>query len=466
MSGFVFYDLECTGLSPAFDVPIQAAFIMTDDDLTVRDEIVLRARIPDHIVPSPEAMLVTGLTPQQLVEAPLSQTQMLQAITRLLATAAPATIIGYNNLRYDEEFLRQAFFQNLLPPYATSYDGHRRADVLTVVRAVAALEPSTLQVPEFNGRRSFGLQNICCANGIPLLPEEAHDALQDARATLALFRFIRRHAPDTVAAVMRNADRRAVTQLLDAGGVLGLLEFDHIIPVTPLASAPGNASSMAVADLSIDPAEYLDLAAEDLIKAMSARGHRPVRTVKINAQPVLLPWAQMGGVASGSPCDHVLYRDRIAQITAHDGIWKTLPVALANRFADHAPAPWPEAKLYEGFIARDDAQACRIWHELGWDDRVPHAHAHIGDDRLQAFAQRLTYLEAPHVLTADARLKTGDWLVNRLTTRKDVPWLTLPTAIAQCARLKASEANAPRRKQLDEIAAWLEQRLRSIQCRR
>lgn len=464
MPGFIFYDLECTGLSPAFDVPLQAAFILTDDNLVVHDEIVFQAQLPDHIVPSPEALLITGLTPAKLIEAPLSQTQMMRAIADLLARAAPATVIGYNNLRYDEEILRQAFFQNLLPPYATSYDGHRRADVLTMARAVTTLEPRAVQVPHNDGKQVFRLGEICRMNGIALPEHEAHDALHDARATLALFRFIREQAPATVAALMQNADKRAVHARLDAGGILGLFEFSGIVPVTPLTSSPGNASSIALADLTVDPGRYLDLSAESLATALRARGERPIRTIKVNAQPVILPWAQMSFAAPQAGHRDGLYRERIAQITAHDGIWKTLPIALEHRFADRAPSPWPEAQLYDRFVTNSDARACQTWHRLTWKERSAFASAHLEDDRLQAFARRLTFLEAPQVLAPDARRDGHDWLRHRLTTGENVPWLTLPAAIASCIRLKGRVAGTGQHRDLDEITAWLTQRLRSVEA--
>lgn len=59
--GFVFYDLETTGISPAFDQPLQFAAIRTDDSFVEIERVNLRCRIAPHIIPSPQALIVTGV---------------------------------------------------------------------------------------------------------------------------------------------------------------------------------------------------------------------------------------------------------------------------------------------------------------------------------------------------------------------------------------------------------------------
>jgi exodeoxyribonuclease-1 len=43
-----FYDLETTGLSPAFDQPLQFAAILTDDEFKEIERVNLRCRIAPH----------------------------------------------------------------------------------------------------------------------------------------------------------------------------------------------------------------------------------------------------------------------------------------------------------------------------------------------------------------------------------------------------------------------------------
>ncbi|RYE28652.1 MAG: exodeoxyribonuclease I, partial [Hyphomicrobiales bacterium] len=218
---FVIYDLETSGLQPQWNVPLQAAMIHTDAALQPLGELSLRCRLPAHIVPSPGALLTTGIRPEQLEQAPLSTTEMLGIIAKALISWAPATVIGYNTLRFDEEILRHAYFTHLLPPYATQLNGHRRADLLTMVRAVAMLEPGVIAVPlSATGKPSFKLGDVCRANGIALSEDDAHDAMADTRATLALFRRLREIAPTTVATMLSLADKGVPSRMLAGGEVL------------------------------------------------------------------------------------------------------------------------------------------------------------------------------------------------------------------------------------------------------
>ena len=102
MSSFIIYDLETTGLEPAWNVPLQAALIHTDEELRPLSELSLRCALPAHIVPSPGALLATGIRPEQLEQAPMSSLDMLGQIARAIRSWAPATVLGYNTLHYCE----------------------------------------------------------------------------------------------------------------------------------------------------------------------------------------------------------------------------------------------------------------------------------------------------------------------------------------------------------------------------
>ena len=172
----------------AWNVPLQAAFVATGDDLVPSRETVLRARLPAHVVPSPDALVVTGLDPDRIEAEPLSQLELMRAIAGVIAEASPATILGFNTIAYDEEVLRHGFFQTLLPPYPTSMPGYQRADVLIMLRALTMLAPDVVTIPITpEGKPTLRLGPVCRANGIVLDEADAHDALNDVQATIALF---------------------------------------------------------------------------------------------------------------------------------------------------------------------------------------------------------------------------------------------------------------------------------------
>lgn len=458
---FVIYDLETTGLEPQWNLPLQAALIQTDADLRPLGELSLRGRLPAHVVPAPAALLTTGIRPEQLEQAPLSSTEMLGIIARALEVWAPATIIGYNTLRFDEEVLRHAFFTHLMPAYATSLNGHRRADLLTMVRTVAMLQPGVLTVPlGANGRPSFRLGEICRANGIALSEDEAHDAMADTKATLALLRHLRDVAPTAVATLLGLADKGVPHRMMASGEVLLLGGSARLTPVVGVTANPTVATSWAVADLTVDPAAYLDLAVDEIVALFSQRGVRPIRTVKTNAQPILLAYEQGCHALDEDHRDLALYHERAARIRDHAGFRANLAVAMAGCFADREPSPHPEATLYAGgFLSHEDARSCARWHASPWPDR-PAIAAGFHDARLKAFANRLMLLEAPQSLSPAAWQKGQGWLRERLLTEADVPWLTLPKARAELAILRQTlpADDAGSHAHLDAIERWLDER--------
>ena len=111
---FAFYDFETTGISPSFDQPLQFAAILVDANFKEVERINLRCRLSRHIIPSPHAMLVTGLKPEQLIDSNLpSLFEFSQSLSQLIRRWTPAVWIGYNSINFDEMFLRHLFCQNL-----------------------------------------------------------------------------------------------------------------------------------------------------------------------------------------------------------------------------------------------------------------------------------------------------------------------------------------------------------------
>lgn len=454
---FLFYDLETSGLAPAWNVPLQAAFVSTGADLVPSGQTVLQARLPAHMVPSPDALLVTGLDPDRIEAAPLSQLQLMQAIAGAIAEASPATILGFNSMAYDEEVLRHVLFQTLHPPYATSMPGYERADVLIMLRAVAMLAPGIITIPMTpEGKPTMRLGPVCRANGIVLDETDAHDALNDVHATIALFALLRERAPGIVAAMLANAHKNGPAGMLAQGEPLGLGLFGKMIPAGGIMPVPGNGASWAVADLTLDPT-WLDATPEKLGELLIAKGDRPIRLVKTNAQPILLAW-EMAAHAAHGDVSATQCRERLARIRGHARFRDNLAIALAGRFSDRGASSWPDANLYSGgFIGREDAMTSRRWHEVAWDQRVRLGRDCLGDVRLKAFANRWAWLEAPEALSAAEREKGAAWLAHRLGTGEEVPWLTRPAALRRIGMLRAglSPAEQDRRRQLGAIERWL-----------
>ncbi|WP_420588081.1 exonuclease domain-containing protein [Marivita sp.] len=100
---FVFYDLETTGISPEFDQPLQFAAIWTDENFVEKDRVNIRCRLAPHILPSPQALVVTRVTPDQLTDPSLpSLFEFSQQVAEFTERWAPAIWVGYNTMKFDE----------------------------------------------------------------------------------------------------------------------------------------------------------------------------------------------------------------------------------------------------------------------------------------------------------------------------------------------------------------------------
>jgi exodeoxyribonuclease-1 len=452
--GYLFYDLESTGLSPCFDVSLQAAFLQTDAEHRIQRELTLRCRLPAHVVPSPDALLVTSVTPTMLLDQPLSHLEMMAQIARIMADCRPCMIVGYNSVRFDDEMIRGAFYHTLLPPYAGSMTGHGRADVLTMLRAVIMLEPDAVVVPRGpDGKPVLKLGEVCRANGISLSLDAAHDALADVLATRDLFRLLLDRATTTMATMLANATKRGPSSLMAGDDPVILGGISRLVPVAPFIGSPTNPNARTVIDLSVDPAGLLDLQAPELL-ALIRTGRSPIRSVKVNAQPMMFGWDQAAH-ALVEPLPLSVYRTRARALWDHPTFTRQLARALEDRYADREPSPYVDEQLYSGgFVSNADAAACERWHQLPWSLRGNFSAQYIQDTRLRSLAIRQVFLNAPETLSPEAWRRGQDWQRHRLTTTDEVPWLTIPKALARCDQL-ATTVEPASRSALEAIRAWL-----------
>ena len=229
---------------------------------------------PDYL-PSPEACLITGITPQLCLQRGIAEHEFAAQIER--AFARPGTVgVGYNSIRFDDEVTRFLFWRNLIDPYGREWQNDcGRWDLLDVVRLTWALRPEGIVWPKKeDGKPSFKLGDLARANG--LLHEAAHDALSDVRATIALARLIRDkqpklfefafglHKKDRVARELGlPATRELAKPFLHVSGMFPA-ERGCLAVMWPLATHPTNKNELIAWDLAYDPSELRDLDVETL----------------------------------------------------------------------------------------------------------------------------------------------------------------------------------------------------------
>ena len=179
---YLFYDIETTGLNKCFDQVIQFAAIRTDLALKELERYECYIKINQDVLPSPMAFITHRISLSTLEEKGVNELEAMVQIHKLFNI--PGTIsVGYNTLRFDDEFLRFSFYRNLLPPYTHQYaNGCSRMDIYPMTVMYHLYKKERLNWPENN----LKLENISRKNNFA--DGAAHNAMTDVIATLNLAR--------------------------------------------------------------------------------------------------------------------------------------------------------------------------------------------------------------------------------------------------------------------------------------
>ncbi len=188
------YDYETFGIDPRYDRLSQFAGIRTDEDLNIiSDPLTLYCKPANDCLPDPYACMITGITPQKALADGINEVEFISSIHKEFST--PGTCIaGYNNIRFDDEFTRNALYRNFFNAYSHEWQhGNSRWDIIDTVRLTRALRPEGIIWPEQDGKPSIRLELLTKANNIK--HEAAHDAMSDVYATIAVAKLIKEKQP-------------------------------------------------------------------------------------------------------------------------------------------------------------------------------------------------------------------------------------------------------------------------------
>jgi exodeoxyribonuclease I len=422
-SSFFWHDYETFGRVPRRDRPSQFAGVRTDAELNETGAPVMHYCQPaPDFLPDPEAVLLTGILPQQALAEGLPEHRFAAAIEAELAR--DGTIgVGYNSIRFDDEVTRFLFWRNLIDPYAREWqNGCSRWDLLDVVRCTWALRPEGIAWPvhetgEMAGRPSFKLEHLTAANGLG--HEAAHDALSDVRATIALARLIKKTQPRLWDFCLKLRRKDAVTAEIGAGRpfvhLSGMYPVERgcLAVVWPLAPHPTNRNEVIVWDLAQDPRELATLDAEAVRRRLYTKqaelpeGEQrlPIKTLHINKSPIVignLSVLEDKGGQIGAATRWALDIDAAKRHAEHAAaLGRTLDGLWAQVFQrPEAPAPDVDEDLYGGFVGNDDRRTLQRLRELK-PEQLATKRLAFHDARLEELVFRYRARNFPGTLSED-----------------------------------------------------------------
>jgi exodeoxyribonuclease I len=469
---FLWHDYETFGINPRVDRPSQFAAIRTDADLNVIGEpIMLYCQPAPDYLPDPTSCLITGITPQICLERGIPEHEFAAQIEAALSQ--PGTIgVGYNTIRFDDEFTRFMLWRNLRDPYAREWQNNcGRWDLMDVVRTAYALRPDginwplkdisaeelakmnainniaaqavdTLASAENRGQNtpqkpSFKLEDLSKANG--LAHEAAHDALSDVRATIDLARLIKKTNPKLFdfCLGLHKKDRVAAelglpTTLQNARP---FLHISGMFPSTkgclaimfPLAMHPTNKNEMIAWDLAHDPSELALLKPDEIRLRMFTKSSElpagmtrlPIKTVHLNKSPMVISslktltpeMAQKWGIDIAAQMQNA---EKAAALPDMSALW---PAIFKRPEAENATTPDVDADLYGGFVGNNDRRRLTQLIALT-PDKLAEARTGFEDERLEELVFRYKARNFPDILNDDeqerwyehcsARLQEGE----------------------------------------------------------
>lgn len=300
------HDYETTGVDPRRDRPLQFAGRRTTLDLEpIEEPVVLWCKPARDTLPHPEALLLTGITPQEAEARGLRECEFADRIEEELARPGTCAV-GYNSIRFDDEVTRHLLWRNLHDPYGREWrNGNSRWDLIDLARLACALRPEGVEWPErAPGVPSFRLEDLALANG--LAHDRAHEALSDVDATIGLARKIKAAKPRLYDFHFALRQRARVEALLDWVRVEPMLHASSRYPaerhrglalVAPLMQVPGRRNEIVVFDLDGDPEQLLALEADEITDRLytpradlpEGVDRVPLKTIHTNRSPALAP---------------------------------------------------------------------------------------------------------------------------------------------------------------------------------
>ncbi len=386
-------------------------------------------RMTDDVLPEPDAVLVTGITPQQTIADGLPEAEFLKIFSEEIAT--PDTIFaGFNTVRFDDEFMRYTLYRNFYDPYEWQWqDGRSRWDILDVVRMTRALRPEGIEWPfDAKGAPTNRLELLSSLNGLD--HANAHDALSDVHATIAVARLIREKQPKLFDFLLKMRDKKEVAKLAMSGQPFVYTsgkyanEFEKTTVVSTLAEHPQGQGAL-VFDLRYDPTPFLELDPPALAEALRRRkddpGPRlPVKTLKFNRCPAIAPLSVLDEASQERlklvPETYLQNHEKLQRVQSEltKGVLEALQIMdkkLQARLLETDSDV--DARLYDSFFANEDKSHMRSVRTADVDTLQSLKPA-FKDGRLEALLPLYKARNYPKSMSAEDRAQWERFRERRL----------------------------------------------------
>ena len=417
---YFFYDLETSGLSASQSRIMQFAGQRTDENLRpIGEPVNVFIKLARDVLPDPTAVLLTGITPQQTQVDGYTEAEFLKFFYDEVVQPE-TTFLGFNSVRFDDEFMRYLHYRNFYDPYEWHWtDSCSRWDILDLVRMTRALRPEGIVWPfTAEGAPTNKLELLTKLNGLE--HEHAHDALSDVYATINVATLIREKQPDLFQYLFGCRNKKPVSELVMAGqpfvyssGRYPSATLNTTAAVF-LARHPDDSSGI-VFDLRFDPREYSQMSVEEIVAAWrydpnAQPAKKPVKTIKYNRCPAVAPLGVMNKPEIEERID-LSVKTIMAHFAALKPVHQELATKViaaqkvldAERDLQYAGSvSTADSRLYDGFMAAGDKPLMAAIRKAPAEDLTGFA-TRLSDDRLQQLLPLYKARNFPRSLSSEER---------------------------------------------------------------
>jgi len=460
---FFFYDLETSGLNPRHDRIMQFAGQRTDMNLQpIGEPYNMLVKLNDDTLPSPEAVMVTGITPQSTQMDGYTEAEFAELLREEIFIEDTITV-GFNSVRFDDEFVRHLFWRTFNDPYEWAWqDGRSRWDLLDVVRMTRALRPDGIEWPiDSEGRSVNRLELLTKVNGIE--HENAHDALADVEALIAISTLIKTHQPGLFDYLLKLRAKSEVQSLVNLENkqpfvyVSGRYDAAYEKATVAFPIAPALNKNVLVYDLRHDPTPFLDMSEKELASRVFAPWEDkkkdgfvavPVKALQYNRCPAVAPLGILnekdGWKKIGLSLDSIK-KHRDILLSRPDFAEKIRSVF--EKKPEYAEESDAEAKLYDSFVPQADKIRMEAVRNADAND-LADFNPEFQDARLKDLLVHYKARNFPKSLSESEQHEWEQWRRNRLENQAG--------SYARSLQKLAKTADDPQSFLLQELQLWLE----------
>jgi len=403
---------------------MQFAGQRTDMDLNpIGEPVNLLVKMTDDTLPSPEALMVTGITPQQTLQDGISEAEFSRMFLNEIATAG-TIMTGYNSVRFDDEFMRHFLWRNFRDPYEWSWAETRsRWDLLDVVRLVRALRPDGIKWPiiEKDGKKiaTNTLESLARENDFE--NKNAHDALADVEALIGVAKLLKKEQPKVFDYLLNLRNKKEVMKLANLDDPQSLVyasgrysaEFEKTTVVLPIAPS-SKPNAVLVWDLRYLPADFENLTKDEILAKITADYETriakdfaplPVKELCYNKCPAVAPLGTLDDTAQKRlKLDIKQIENNFNSLRKNRGLIDKISTAWNDK-PEFTPVKDIEGRLYDSFTP--DADKARIRAVAAADtETLADFNPNFVDERLPELLFRYKARNFPKSLSQD---EIGTW---------------------------------------------------------